>query len=158
MEESNMIRSDRQQIRGIHYQTNKPIELTIENGYIISQKEIEKSTDVNFVLSPGFIDIQINGYKGYDFNDKPLNLEEWEAVVQELLSIGVTTLYPTIITNSMEELVTIFEKNNEVIEKCQLLQSMIGGFHLEGPYLSPLDGPRGAHNKGYIKAPNWDEF
>lgn len=153
-----MKRSDRQKIRGIHYQTNKPIELTIENGYITSKIEIEKMNGTDYVLTPGFVDIQINGYKGYDFNDKPLNLEEWEAVVKELLDVGVTTLYPTIITNSVEELATIFEKNMEVLEKNQLLQSVIGGFHLEGPYLSPIDGPRGAHNKDYIKAPSWEEF
>src|SRR5699024_8860850 len=127
MEESNMKRSDRQKIRGIHYQTNKPIELTIENGYITSKIEIEKMNGTDYVLTPGFVDIQINGYKGYDFNDKPLNLEEWEAVVKELLDVGVTTLYPTIITNSVEELATIFEKNMEVLEKNQLLQSVIGG-------------------------------
>ena len=153
-----MKRSERQKIRGIHYQTNKPIELTIENGYITSKKEIEKMNGTDTVLTPGFVDIQINGYKGYDFNDKPLNLEEWEAVVKELLDVGVTTLYPTIITNSVEELATIFENNMEVLEKNQLLQSVIRGFHLEGPYLSPIDGPRGAHNKDYIKAPSWEEF
>ncbi len=153
-----MIRSNKQKIRGVHYQTNKPIELTIENGYITSQKEIEKENSTDYILAPGFVDIQINGYKGYDFNDKPLNLEEWDTVVKELLDVGVTTFYPTIITNSMDELATIFEKNIEVIKKSELVRTVIGGFHLEGPYLSPQDGPRGAHNKEYIKAPNWDEF
>ncbi|MEI3605283.1 amidohydrolase family protein [Pseudogracilibacillus sp. SE30717A] len=153
-----MIRSNEQKIWGIHYQTNKPIELTIEDGYITSQKEIEKENSTDYILAPGFVDIQINGYKGYDFNDKPLNLEEWDTVVKELLDVGVTTFYPTIITNSIEELTTIFEKNIEVFEKSQFVNSMIGGFHLEGPYLSPMDGPRGAHNKDYIKTPNWKEF
>src|SRR5699024_5746605 len=96
--------------------------------------------------------------KGFDFNEKPLNLEEWEAVVSELLDVGVTTFFPTVITNSIEELATIFEKNSTVLEESSLLQSVIGGFHLEGPYLSPYDGPRGAHNKKFIKAPNWEEF
>lgn len=153
-----MIGSDKQKVRGIHYQTNKPIELTIENGYIISQKDIDKDNGAEYFLTPGFVDIQINGYKGYDFNENSLSMEEWEAVVQELLDIGVTTFYPTIITNSIEELATIFEKNSAVLEKSSMLQSVIGGFHLEGPCLSPLDGPRGAHNKKYIKAPDWEEF
>ena len=35
---------------------------------------------------------------------------------------------------------------------------MIPGFHLEGPFLSELDGPRGAHNKDWIRDPDWVEF
>lgn len=153
-----MIGSNKQKIRGVHYQTNKPIELTIESGYITSQKDIEIDNGAEYFLTPGFVDIQINGYKGFDFNEKPLSLEDWEAVVQELLNAGVTTFYPTIITNSIEALSTILEKNSAVLEKSSLLQNVIAGFHLEGPYLSPLDGPRGAHHKEYIKAPNWEEF
>src|SRR5262249_44392150 len=32
------------------------------------------------------------------------------------------------------------------------------GFHLEGPYICPDDGPRGAHPRDHVRPPNWDEF
>lgn len=34
----------------------------------------------------------------------------------------------------------------------------MAGIHLEGPYISPKDGPRGAHDKQYVKGPDWREF
>jgi N-acetylglucosamine-6-phosphate deacetylase len=32
------------------------------------------------------------------------------------------------------------------------------GIHLEGPFLSPEDGPRGVHPIQHIRRPNWEEF
>ncbi|SDM82795.1 N-acetylglucosamine-6-phosphate deacetylase [Paenibacillus sp. yr247] len=32
------------------------------------------------------------------------------------------------------------------------------GIHLEGPYVSEEDGPRGAHDKAYVRDPDWEEF
>ncbi|MDZ7336628.1 MAG: amidohydrolase family protein, partial [candidate division KSB1 bacterium] len=34
----------------------------------------------------------------------------------------------------------------------------VPGFHLEGPFISPEDGYRGAHNKAWVRPPNWEEF
>ena len=34
----------------------------------------------------------------------------------------------------------------------------IPGFHLEGPYISPVEGYRGAHPEKYIRLPDWEEF
>jgi N-acetylglucosamine-6-phosphate deacetylase len=39
-----------------------------------------------------------------------------------------------------------------------MIASAIPGFHLEGPYISVVDGPRGAHPKDYAREPSWDEF
>src|SRR5262249_47440351 len=38
------------------------------------------------------------------------------------------------------------------------LDSVIVGCHLEGPFLSPEDGPRGAHPRVHIRPADWDEF
>src|SRR5699024_223314 len=110
------------------------------------------------IIAPGFVDIQINGYKGYDFNEKSLEKEEWNAVTQHLLDVGVTTFYPTIITNSFDTLSNILKENMKILSEKGMYNGIIGGFHLEGPYLSPFDGPRGAHEKRFIKEPNWEEF
>jgi N-acetylglucosamine-6-phosphate deacetylase len=32
------------------------------------------------------------------------------------------------------------------------------GFHVEGPWISPLDGPRGAHPVEHVRPPSFDEF
>src|SRR5207248_2337185 len=34
----------------------------------------------------------------------------------------------------------------------------VAGIHLEGPYISAEDGPRGAHARRHVRPPDWDEF
>ena len=144
-------------IRGIDYRTGQPIELTTLDGLIHEIKEVESDDKEQYIIAPGLIDIQINGYKGFDFNKESLTKTEWETVCNHLLQVGVTTFFPTIITNSIDELSTILEQNMKALKQTNV-NKMIGGFHLEGPYISGLKGPRGAHAKKHIKPPDWEEF
>lgn len=146
------------EVQGIHYATGKLTKFIIENGYIKDIIEIEENIANRPLVAPGLVDLQINGYKGTDFNKEPLTSEQWEAVVYDLAQAGVTTFYPTIITNSIDTLAYIFKENVEQLSKGDLYSTFIGGFHLEGPYISKEDGPRGAHFKEYVKHPEWDEF
>src|SRR5699024_4629610 len=100
-------------IRGIHYSTGKAIEVNTTGSFIESIREIDTKNKNLLTIAPGLIDIQINGYKGYDFNKKPLDSKEWHAVVNELLKIGITTFYPTIITNSINGLSENFKQNSD---------------------------------------------
>jgi N-acetylglucosamine-6-phosphate deacetylase len=43
-------------------------------------------------------------------------------------------------------------------ETAQDIANAIPAIHLEGPYISAEDGPRGAHPREHIRPPNWDEF
>ncbi|GKV66573.1 MULTISPECIES: N-acetylglucosamine-6-phosphate deacetylase [Sporosarcina] len=135
----------------------KSVEVTIESGLIKTIKDINWDPTL-LTIAPGLVDIQINGYKSHDFNAAPLSETDWEHVIQELLNIGVTTFYPTVITNSIERLNYIFQENVDVLSKRPDLVKHIGGFHLEGPFLSLEDGPRGAHEKSFIKKPDYEEF
>jgi N-acetylglucosamine-6-phosphate deacetylase len=75
----------------------------------------------------------------------------------ELWKKGVTTYLPTLTTNSQEVLVTNFKLLANAVEDEKLLGS-IPGFHLEGPYINPEDGYRGAHPKQFVRLPDWNEF
>jgi N-acetylglucosamine-6-phosphate deacetylase len=75
-----------------------------------------------------------------------------------LLSKGITTFFPTVITNSEENTTYILSVINKACHKNSLLDQCIGGIHLEGPFISPSDGYRGAHNKDLVRAPDWDLF
>ncbi|SFE21441.1 N-acetylglucosamine-6-phosphate deacetylase [Lentibacillus persicus] len=148
------------QIEGIHYKTNEPINVYIENGKIKEIKKLysNRNTKELDIIAPGLIDLQINGFKGIDFNNDPLKLIEWETVTKELSKHGLTSFYPTIITNSFENLQKIFQLNYEYLSKRFENSNLIQGFHLEGPYISKEDGPRGAHNINYVRSPNLIEF
>ncbi|WP_242698048.1 N-acetylglucosamine-6-phosphate deacetylase [Bacillus sp. SD088] len=144
-------------IEGIHYATGEQIFVSIEEGTISQIQAVAKQRERGLpYIAPGLVDLQINGYGRNDFNTLPISQELVEQITRALWREGVTSYCPTIITNHDEAI----EKAVEVIAKAsdQQVQQCITGIHLEGPFISPEDGPRGAHGKEYIKAPDWDLF
>ena len=106
----------------------------------------------------GFIDIQVNGFAGIDFNHPEFVGDDLVPVCEALLRTGVTRFCPTLITGSQERLKKGIGQILEAYEKHTLIKSMVLGIHLEGPYIAPEDGPRGVHSREYVSDPNWDEF
>jgi N-acetylglucosamine-6-phosphate deacetylase len=145
-------------IYGIHYATGKHVGITISDGVIISIGETENNDEDNEIfIAPGLIDNQINGYANVDFSGSDLSPDDVIRATRAIWSTGVTTYLPTLLTNSHENLV----KNLETLAKASAIGDeglSIAGFHLEGPYISPLEGFRGCHVQKYIRNPSWHEF
>ena len=145
-------------INGLYYADDLPISVVIEDGLI---KEISRSVEGNetpeFYLAPGLIDHQVNGYLSHSFVGGELNAEALREVIEGFWSKGITTLLPTLTTQTNERLLKGFEDLNRLLQDQQLAQS-IPGFHLEGPYISPEPGFRGVHNPDWIRNPDWEEF
>lgn len=148
-------------IYGISYLNNKPVKVTLENGVIEAVKEIEKLPEgvALHYIAPGLFDNQINGFAGvsFSFGGGDLTSEEVKKATQELWKKGVTTYLPTLTTHSQDVLVKNFSVLAGAMNEPDLHGS-IPGFHLEGPFINPEDGFRGAHPKRYVRLPNWDEF
>jgi hypothetical protein len=70
---------------------------------------------------------------------------------------GVTSYLPTVITRDQERLAKSFALLAQS-RKDEILSLSIPGFHLEGPYISPVKGYRGAHPAEHIRLPDWEEF
>ncbi len=145
-------------VKGVLYSNDGMVELILENGKI---KEINPSASHNNTpktyIAPGLIDIQINGYVGVDFSGPDLTVEGVRKATKALWKAGVTSYFPTIITSDIERI----EKNFAILAKAKKdpeIKKSIPGFHLEGPYISPVAGFRGAHLEKYIKTPDWEEF
>lgn len=156
MRESN----DRFKIEGIHYGTGKPVSIEIIDGYIgdIIETDGMKNGNANSFLAPGLIDNQINGYAGVDFSGNSLAVEDVIHAVHAIWSGGVTSFFPTLITNSSETLTKNLSTLAKAIKSDEKLRECIPGFHLEGPYISPEEGYRGCHPVQYIHNPSWEEF
>ncbi len=158
---ANIMRDNKLEIAGISVFTNKPVKLSISSGRIINIEDIKdtyQKQDKLPYLAPGLVDLQINGYSGVDFNTLPLSSDQVVKATREILRKGVTTFFPTVITNSdssIEKLVSII---NEARHKDQLTADAIQGIHLEGPFISRDVGARGAHDIQYIREPDWDSF
>lgn len=102
----------------------------------------------NLYLSPGFIDLQLNGAFGKDFTADPNTI--WQ-VAAGLPQYGVTAFLPTIITSPLQ----VAEQAQAVLQNgrsAHFRGSIPLGLHLEGPFLAP--SRKGAHNPAHLRQPS----
>lgn len=109
-------------------------------------------------ISAGWIDLQVNGFGGYDLNGETLTPEEIEGVTRALHARGVASYLPTIITGPIDRMRRAFASIAAYVRERRFGAGSIAGIHMEGPYLSSEDGSRGAHPKADIRDPDWEEF
>ena len=163
------IKSSSGRIEGINYLDYTPVSVEFENGIITNVERINAFLDNKnpLYIAPGLIDIQINGYLSISFSLEgaenttasggQLSVDDVKIITEALWKEGVTTYFPTLTTNSQELLL----KNISILKLAKDDPSLLGsiaGFHLEGPYISAIDGYRGAHPKEHVRKPNWNEF
>jgi N-acetylglucosamine-6-phosphate deacetylase len=109
-------------------------------------------------VAPALFDLQINGCGGRNFSSERLTLDDIRHVVRECRRHGIGALCATLVTNSRVALLHGFATLRGACESDPALGRALPGFHLEGPYISPEDGPRGAHPRQHVRPPDWDEF
>jgi N-acetylglucosamine-6-phosphate deacetylase len=139
---------------GIETFAGTPVQVTFDR--IISAVE-PVSASGGLYLSPGFIDLQVNGYLGVDFNDPGCSPEQIARSIRGLFASGVTRFYPTVITGSPAGMLGAL-RNLKCAQETLREGAAIDGFHVEGPHISPDDGPRGAHPLRWVRPPDLDEF
>ncbi|MFK5973881.1 MAG: amidohydrolase family protein [Flavobacteriaceae bacterium] len=138
--------------------TGKTEEIGFKNGQLMNISESETKENNLPFIAPGLTDLQINGINGIDFNTATLTQEDVVNATHYLLSQGVTTFLPTVITNSDDNIITLVRTINEACKSNPLVEECVWGIHLEGPFISPKEGAKGAHDEKHIKAPDWDLF
>jgi N-acetylglucosamine-6-phosphate deacetylase len=109
-------------------------------------------------LTPGLIDLQVNGYCGDDLNADDLTIDTVQSLAHRMLATGVTTFLPTLITASEEKIIRSLRIIAAARQADPLLMYMIPFVHLEGPHIAPDDGPRGAHPREHVRPPDLAEF
>ena len=146
----------------------------VRNGFIYTfaegYPEVKGAVEIDAkgqYIAPGLIDIQVNGYDSVSFclegaenttaSGNELTVSDVKKVTEGLWKEGVTTYFPTLTTNSQDLLL----KNFGILSKAMndvSIRGSIPGFHLEGPYISLIDGYRGAHPLEFVRKPDWNEF
>jgi N-acetylglucosamine-6-phosphate deacetylase len=145
------------QILGRRYDSGEHVAITIEDGKIASVAPSDGGSNLPWI-APGFVDLQVNGYHGQEFNDFELNTEKIVEISKDMDADGVTSYLPTATTHSFEMLANTMKTLAAACEESTEVSRRVPGFHLEGPYISPEDGPRGAHPLEHCRPPDWDEF
>jgi N-acetylglucosamine-6-phosphate deacetylase len=139
---------------GIDILSRSPVQVTFDET-IRAIKTAEGQDGV--YVSAGLIDLQVNGFAGVDYNDPKCTGAEIARSIRMLFSTGVTRFYPTVITGSPEDMLGALR--NLTSAKDELPEgAAMDGFHVEGPHISPEDGPRGAHPRRWVRPPDLDEY
>lgn len=99
-------------------------------------------------LSPGFIDLQVNGGAGFNFEGG--SCEEVRKIIAFHVAHGTTGLLPTTVTASIETVRAAIRRVKEADDSAVL------GVHIEGPFISTKQ--KGAQNPQYILEPSIEKF
>ncbi|MFP4179644.1 MAG: N-acetylglucosamine-6-phosphate deacetylase [Spirochaetaceae bacterium] len=135
----------------------RALEISVDGGVIQKIAVIDKDPSLPYV-SPGFFDIQVNGYNGVDYGYNLGNIEDVEKLVSALAAFGTTHHHATIITNPGKVILERLEVLKRACQQSSLVNEALKGIHLEGPFISPEEGPRGAHDLGYVQTPDFELF
>ncbi|HLG95539.1 MAG TPA: amidohydrolase family protein [Bryobacteraceae bacterium] len=141
---------------GIHVASGEQIEISFQD-LIQHVDPLLAPTPSDVYISPGWIDLQVNGFAGVDYNSPQASVEQIGHSIREMFRTGVTRFFPTVITGSPEDMAAALR--NLARAKEQLPEgAAMEAFHIEGPYISPEEGPRGAHPARWVRPPDVDEF
>jgi len=143
--------------QGLSVFTHKPVDVEVQGEYIERVTPLKTKGHLPYI-SPGFLDIQVNGYMGSDYSLEGLSEEHIAKIIFHLNRSGTTQHVPTIITSPRDRIVRNLKVITQAIQHSKDIACAILGIHMEGPFISPTDGPRGAHNAAYVRPPDLNEF
>jgi len=142
------------------YRIIKNGSIIIEEGRIscvsegdVQAKDCECIDAEGNYISPGFVDIHLHGGGGHDFMDGTVEAYLGAAGMHAIH--GTTSMVPTTLTCTIEELKKTFEVYREAIKRNKEGAEFLG-IHLEGPYFAM--NQRGAQDPKYIKNPDPEEY
>lgn len=142
------------------YRIIKNGSVLIENGRIVfvSGGDIQAEDCINIdaegkYVSPGFIDIHVHGGGGHDFMDG--TVEAYIGAAEKHAQHGTTSMIPTTLTSTNEELKNTFEVFRQAKARNKKGAEFLG-LHLEGPYFSMEQ--KGAQDPRYIRNPSPEEY
>lgn len=130
----------------------------IDNGWITGITPFPEAVPQEWPwIAPGLIDIQVNGFAGHNLNGSEVTAADVVAIAAAQYSTGTTRFCPTVTGGPPERM----KRSLQAVAKARReagLEEQIPCIHLEGPYISPEEGPRGAHRREFIRPPDREEF
>jgi N-acetylglucosamine-6-phosphate deacetylase len=144
-----------EQWTGRLWSTGEDVRVTAEDGLIT---DISPAPASGQWMAPALIDVQVNGMGGFNLNGDAASVDTVRGTIAALHREGVTRFCPTIVTATEESIVASVASVAQACEQDAAVEHAVLGIHVEGPFISPEDGPRGAHNAEWVRPPDWEEF
>jgi N-acetylglucosamine-6-phosphate deacetylase len=148
-------------VRGVILGQKTPSDIVLRNGVVVRVVAAGRGRpdlgSRDAIIAPTLFDIQVNGYGGIDLQGPELTAGEVVRLSRLLAQTGVGRWAPTLMTAPQRAI----ERNCRVLAEAMQdagVKRAVPGIHIEGPYISPMDGPRGAHAKQHVRKPSLREF
>lgn len=151
-------------VRGRLEREAGPVDIAVQAGRIQAIRPVEPNAappflgDAECLIAEGFLDLQVNGFAAVDFNRPALTVDELRRAIVALWRTGISAFFPTVITAPVREMLGTLRAIARAREADAVVRRAIPAIHLEGPFLAPEDGPRGAHPVTSILDPDWELF
>jgi N-acetylglucosamine-6-phosphate deacetylase len=134
-----------------HYRAGSKREFLLRDGRATVAKRTHGKT--RCLNGPAFVDLQCNGFAGVDFTRPETTPERLCEAVRAMWKTGCTSVLATVITASPERLEHLLRTLVAARHMDAEVRRSIPGFHVEGPFISEVDGARGAHPREHVRAP-----
>jgi N-acetylglucosamine-6-phosphate deacetylase len=153
-------------VRGLHPKHGRLVDVSVDNGHISATTPVSRAarsspdgaqSEYPWIL-PGLVDLQVNGYAGVDFNDGHLVADEVGRLVEAEWQRGVTAFCPTLVSGPEELILDALSVIATARRSDRAVACAIPAVHVEGPYLSPEAGARGAHSPEHLRGPDLAEL
>ena len=141
-------------LTGVDAVTGRGVSLAPDVAGRIVRGEASTEPDPCLLVGPGWTDVQVNGFAGHDVNGDSISLDGFEAMRRALAASGVTRFLPTVITAAAPDVTARLAAIARACDASASIRRAVPGIHLEGPFLSPEDGARGAHPRSAIRDPD----
>ncbi len=105
-----------------------------------------------------FVDLQVNGYAGVDFNGDDLTADALHECCARLASDAVAGILVTIITDRLDAMAERLARIAQLRQQDPLVEEMIWGLHIEGPFINETPGYVGAHPADAVRPADWDQI
>lgn len=135
-----------------------PVRVVARDGIIVSVDDLPNNDDYSAWITPGFCDIQTNGRWGISYSSPDLTVDDVTRIVRAQRDLGTSRLCPTLITAGFDETLHGVRTIAAACEQDPQVGRMVAGIHLEGPWISSVDGYRGAHPLEHARDPDGSEF
>jgi len=148
-------------VRGVLLGQSKASDIVVRDGMVVSVRSAGTGKcdagSKTSMIGPTLFDTQVNGLRGINLQTPSLRTEDVLAITDALAQGGVSHWIPTLITGEIETMIHAC-RTVAAAMRDKTVARAVPGIHLEGPYISPMDGPRGAHPREHVRPPNLREF